>query len=76
MRRHDATRIARSSRRTAFAGLGNGPVPSNIQTRAASFIRERLESDPFYASAAKQTPPSIKEVQPFTVAGGGRRCYV
>jgi hypothetical protein len=51
-------------------------VPSNIQTRAASLVRERLEADPFYASAAQQTPPSIKEMQPFTVAGGGGRYYM
>jgi hypothetical protein len=76
VRRHQVTRSASSTRRTAFASLGNGPVPLNIQTRAASLIRQRLESDPFYARAAEQTPPSIKQVQPFTVAGGGRRYYV
>ena len=48
----------------------------NVQTRIASLIRERLEMDSFYARAVEQAPPSIKEVQSFTVAGGGRRYYV
>ena len=80
VRRHETTRSAASTRparqRATFADLGNGPVPLRIRTRAATLIRERLKMDPFYARAVEQTPPSIKQVQPFIVAGGSRRYYV
>jgi hypothetical protein len=66
----------RPGQRTLVASLGKGPVPLNIRTRAASLIRERLRTDAFYARAAEQSLPSIKDVQSFTLTGGGRRYYV